>query len=222
VPTTDPTATTIAFIGTRHTFSPCMARTVSSEIDDAGVARFDSLAEFIAAPKAVRAATQIVFIDAKCASGLLELTADDLKGFGTAIRAIAYEDVSEIAPVFARLREESGIKGFLPMHVRLDVWLSIIRLLASGGGYVPDELIEHSTPPMTGPAVPEAGGVDRLTPRENEVLQLVAKGVQNKNIATTLALSEHTVKLHIHHIISKLGVRNRTEATAHYFERIKA
>ena len=108
------------------------------------------------------------------------------------------------------------------MHVRLDVWLSIIRLLVSGGGYVPDELIDHSTQPATEPAVPQAGGVDRLTPRENEVLQLVAQGIQNKNIATTLALSEHTVKLHIHHIISKLGVSNRTEAAAHFFERLRA
>jgi len=221
VGTKDPAATTIAFIGTRHTFSPCMARTVGSEIDDASVARFDSLAGFIAAPEDVRAATRIVFIDSKCAIDLLELSVDDLREFGTAIRAIAYEDVSEIAPVFARLREERGIKGFLPMHVRLDVWLSIIRLLASGGGYVPDELMDHSPQAATEPAGQQAGGVDRLTPRENEVLRLVAQGIQNKTIATTLALSEHTVKLHIHHIISKLGVRNRTEATAHFFERMR-
>lgn len=217
----DPAAATIAVIGAGHIFSPCMARTIMSEID-ARVVRFDSLAGFIGAPEAVRAATQLVLIDSKCAAGLLELTTDDQKELGSAVRAIAYEDATEIAPVFTRLREEIGIKGFLPMHVRLDVWLSIIRLLASGGGYVPDELIDHSTQPATEPAVPQAGGVDRLTPRENEVLQLVAQGIQNKNIATTLALSEHTVKLHIHHIISKLGVSNRTEAAAHFFERVRA
>ncbi|MDN3722302.1 helix-turn-helix transcriptional regulator [Roseibium salinum] len=47
--------------------------------------------------------------------------------------------------------------------------------------------------------------VDALTPRENEVLALIAQGLQNKNIAAALRLSEHTIKLHIHHIISKMG-----------------
>ena len=218
----DATATTFAIIGTHNTFSPCMARTVKSEIDDARVARFDSIEGFITAPAETRGAAQLVFIDSKLAAAMLEMSADDLEKFGTATRAVVYEDPSEIAPIFARLREQVGIRGFLPMHVRLDVWLSIIRLLASGGGYVPDELIGHAAPSPTEPVVLEAGGAGRLTPRENEVLHLVAQGVQNKNIATTLALSEHTVKLHVHHIISKLGVGNRTEATAHYFERMKA
>ena len=108
------------------------------------------------------------------------------------------------------------------MRVRLDIWLSIIRLLASGGSHVPDELVEHAAANGAAPTASEGASLDTLTPRENEVLQLVAQGIQNKNIATTLALSEHTVKLHIHHIISKLGVSNRTEAAAHFFERLRA
>uniref|UniRef100_UPI000ADF3935 response regulator transcription factor n=1 Tax=Aestuariivita boseongensis TaxID=1470562 RepID=UPI000ADF3935 len=54
--------------------------------------------------------------------------------------------------------------------------------------------------------------IDDLTRREAQVLRLVAKGKQNKIIAEELNLSEHTVKLHIHHVIAKLGVHNRTEA----------
>lgn len=217
-----PAAPTIAFIGTRHAFSPCMARTVSSEIADAGVAQFDNLEEFISAPAISRATVRLMFIDAKLAAGLLDLSAEDLSALGTAIRAVAYENASDVSPLLTRLREEQGIKGFLPMHVRLDVWLSIIRLLSSGGGYVPEELIDPSTPPASEPAPTHACALHRLTPRETEVLQLVARGVQNKTIATTLKLSQHTVKLHIHHIISKLGVRNRTEAAARFFERVKA
>jgi DNA-binding NarL/FixJ family response regulator len=48
------------------------------------------------------------------------------------------------------------------------------------------------------------------------VLPLVAQGKQNKVIAEELAMSEHTVKLHVHHIIGKLGVRNRTEVARYY------
>ena len=62
-----------------------------------------------------------------------------------------------------------------------------------------------------------ASGADAiLTPREMEVLKLAAIGLQNKNIAEKLELSEHTVKLHMHHVLSKLGVDNRTGATHWY------
>lgn len=212
----------IVFIGTRHAFSNCMARTVAREIEDADVARFEDLGEFLATSSEPSDAARLVFIDPKCAANLLRLTADQLARFGTATRAVAYEDPSEISPIFARLRTDAQITGFLPMRVRLDIWLSIIRLLASGGSHVPDELVEHAAANGAAPTASEGASLDTLTPRENEVLQLVAQGIQNKNIATTLALSEHTVKLHIHHIISKLGVSNRTEAAAHFFERLRA
>jgi DNA-binding NarL/FixJ family response regulator len=51
-----------------------------------------------------------------------------------------------------------------------------------------------------------------LTPREQEVLRLLAEGLPNKNIALQLGVSEHTVKFHINAIFSKLGVQSRTEA----------
>jgi DNA-binding NarL/FixJ family response regulator len=58
----------------------------------------------------------------------------------------------------------------------------------------------------------------QLTKRENEILGRIALGNQNKIIAAAFGLSEHTVKIHIHNIITKLGVHNRTEAVAIYFE----
>jgi DNA-binding NarL/FixJ family response regulator len=51
-----------------------------------------------------------------------------------------------------------------------------------------------------------------LTPRETEVLQLVAAGLPNKTIADRLRISEHTVKFHINAIMGKLGAQSRTEA----------
>jgi DNA-binding NarL/FixJ family response regulator len=58
----------------------------------------------------------------------------------------------------------------------------------------------------------EAGFVERLTPRQREVLGLVARGLRNKEIARELAISEATVKFHMIHIFEKLGVGGRTEA----------
>ena len=61
-----------------------------------------------------------------------------------------------------------------------------------------------------------------LTAREVEVLERVARGLQNKTIAEEFNLSENTIKIHLHNIISKLGAHNRTEAAAkfrHFQER---
>jgi DNA-binding NarL/FixJ family response regulator len=54
--------------------------------------------------------------------------------------------------------------------------------------------------------------VDRLTPREREVLVLIGRGVPNKLIARELSLSEKTVKTHVGHVLAKLGVTDRTQA----------
>ena len=56
--------------------------------------------------------------------------------------------------------------------------------------------------------------VEPLTPRENEVLQLLAEGRSNKSIAARLGISEHTAKFHVNAILGKLGAATRTEALA--------
>jgi two-component system, NarL family, response regulator YdfI len=67
--------------------------------------------------------------------------------------------------------------------------------------------------PATEPASsPLAELIEPLTPRESEVLQMLASGLANKEIATRLAISEHTVKFHVASILGKLGAASRTEA----------
>jgi len=57
-------------------------------------------------------------------------------------------------------------------------------------------------------------GLDLLTPREREILDLVARGSRNKTIASELSLSEHTVKVHVHNIMSKLNAANRAQVAS--------
>jgi DNA-binding NarL/FixJ family response regulator len=69
------------------------------------------------------------------------------------------------------------------------------------------------------PAAPPASQplaelTEPLTPRESEVLQMLASGLANKEIAARLAISEHTVKFHVASILGKLGAGSRTEAVS--------
>lgn len=128
-----------------------------------------------------------------------------------------------------------NIRGVLPMNLKLDVWLSVVRLVLRGGEYFPLSLFE---PIMAHGAVGTAAledtgkprsepdsfsdDFDELTDRELQILGMVARGLQNKLIAASLGLSEHTVKIHLHNIITKLGAHNRTEAAAIYHGRREA
>jgi DNA-binding NarL/FixJ family response regulator len=57
-----------------------------------------------------------------------------------------------------------------------------------------------------------------LTDRENEILNLIAEGLTNREIASKLSISESTVENHIHHIYGKLGISNRARAVAYFFQ----
>ena len=74
--------------------------------------------------------------------------------------------------------------------------------------------VAAGTMPAGGPAAPsgDPGGVDDLTPREAEVLKLIAAGQSNREIARTLYVSEATVKTHVNRIFAKTGSRDRVQA----------
>jgi two-component system, NarL family, nitrate/nitrite response regulator NarL len=65
-----------------------------------------------------------------------------------------------------------------------------------------------------GPAAPDEDPGDALTPREREVLELLAHGLSNRRIADALAISEHTAKFHVAAVCAKLGAASRTEAVS--------
>ena len=76
-----------------------------------------------------------------------------------------------------------------------------------------DVVVSERVIATAAPAAPPQEGV-ALTPRELDVLRLVAQGLGNKEIAAELVLSTHTVKYHLASVLAKLGVRSRTEAVS--------
>ena len=102
-----------------------------------------------------------------------------------------------------------GASGYIPKAASADVMISALRLILAGGVYLPPTLLDAPAAPAQ-PAHGQQSSV--LTPRQLEVLALLAEGRSNKAIATELGLSPGTVKVHMTRIFKSLGVSNRTEA----------
>ena len=98
-----------------------------------------------------------------------------------------------------------GLQGVIPMSGSPHVAAAALRLIIAGGSYFPAPL---PSPPK---AQPHSERPPHLTPRERAVIDLLTLGLPNKLIAYQLGLSLSTVKIHVHHIIDKLNVHNRTE-----------
>lgn len=99
---------------------------------------------------------------------------------------------------------QSGIGGYLLGNCGLDELRDAVRTVGRGAPYLCDVAAARVTKSLT--RTP-------LTPRETEILQLLARGMPNKVVAAALSISVGTVKSHTAAILDKLGARNRTEAT---------
>jgi DNA-binding NarL/FixJ family response regulator len=121
--------------------------------------------------------------------------------------------------VFDALR--AGASGFLLKDVTAERLFEAVRVVASGEALLAPSVTRrliaefsrsgHSAP---GPASALTG----LTPRETEVLRLVAEGLSNQEIAGRLIVTEETVKTHVSRVLSKLGLRDRTQAVVAAYE----
>lgn len=110
---------------------------------------------------------------------------------------------------------EAGASGFVLKDVRPELLVAGLRAVHAGEALlaptVTQRLIDaflDRRPPLSLPPP----GLSRLTAREREVLQLVSTGLSNSEIATTLFVSETTVKTHVSRVLTKLGLRDRVQA----------
>jgi two-component system NarL family response regulator len=96
-----------------------------------------------------------------------------------------------------------GAGAFLAKGVERGELVRAVRAVARG---------EILVPPAAAAALEQRAGRAALTPREHEVLEQVARGLSNKEIATRLGIAEVTVKIHVSHVLEKLGALDRTQA----------
>ena len=104
--------------------------------------------------------------------------------------------------------------GLLPEDCSAEELLAAVRALHQGLVVAPADMLSELTDQPLLEGLPQAASAaeEVLTDREAEVLQLLAQGLANKQIAASLSISTHTVKFHVSSIYNKLGASNRTEA----------
>jgi DNA-binding NarL/FixJ family response regulator len=120
--------------------------------------------------------------------------------------------VSSVEPT-AETRElmRAGARGYVHKRATGDELVSVLRFVVDGGTQIPSALLN----------APESKGEILLTPRQREVLTLLAKGSSNREIAQELKISEATVRVHVSSVMRVLDVENRTQAaTTPYARRL--
>jgi DNA-binding NarL/FixJ family response regulator len=106
---------------------------------------------------------------------------------------------------------EAGAAGYLLKGAPRAEVFAAVRTVAAGGSLLTPVAASAVLRRVRGEA-PPAPAVPALTPRERSVLEQLARGLGNKQIAATLGISERTVKFHVSAVFAKLGAGNRTEA----------
>ena len=127
------------------------------------------------------------------------------------LRAIVLTTYDDDEAIYEAIR--AGARGYLLKDVRPKDLVRAIRRVHAGGSLLQPVVVERLLDRL-GPedADDDAQPVESLTPRELEVLQIMARGARNRDIAQELVISERTVKIHVANIIAKLAVTNRTAA----------
>jgi NarL family two-component system response regulator YdfI len=183
----------------------------SPEIEIVGRAvDFDSAAGLLSEPDAE---PDVIIVDASRESGAnaANLSAGSSE-IGADIPIVVLENSENAAAGPDLLRQ--GARAILPAGISPAELIAALRAVTSG------LIVLH---PSTVAAIPHAAGntsrsteewIESLTKREREVLQMLAAGLGNKEIAVKLNISEHTAKFHVGSILGKLGVSTRAEAVA--------
>jgi DNA-binding NarL/FixJ family response regulator len=166
--------------------------------------------------EAARTEPDVVVMDIRM-PGMDGLTATRRLAGGPRVLVLTTFDADEY--VYEALR--AGASGFLLKGARPAELAEAVRVVAAGDALlapsVTRRLIEHVVENGLAPPAPPRG-TPALTPREREVLVLLARGLSNAEIADQLVLADQTVKTHVSHVLTKLGLRDRAQAVVHAYE----
>lgn len=149
----------------------------------------------------------VILLDLAMPEGDGVATLQQLREGGSAARVIVFTAFDTDERILGAIR--AGAQGYLLKGTPREEIFRAIRTAWSGGSLltpvVASRLLQHVS-------APEAPPLPALTRRERDVLPLLARGLQNKEIAAHLGIRERTAKFHVASVLRKLGAANRTEA----------
>jgi DNA-binding NarL/FixJ family response regulator len=149
----------------------------------------------------------------------------EIKSAYPAVKIIMVTVSDDVSHLFEALKK--GAQGYLLKNLNPSAWRDYLRAVAFDETPLNPELAMSilrefadrkvgATPALPAKERPQDGS--GLTPRERDILQEVARGQKNREVALTLGLSEHTVKNHLKNILQKLHLDNRVQLTRYAFE----
>jgi DNA-binding NarL/FixJ family response regulator len=164
---------------------------------------------------------QVVLLDLGLRNGDSLRVAEKVRNELPAARII----VMDLLPVHEDIMEfvHAGVFGFIMKDATLEDLVGTIRSVADGAHVLPPEMTSSLFSQIARDAVaqgrPEAIEAVRMTPRERQVINLIAEGLGNKQIAARLHIATHTVKSHVRNIMDKLTLHTRLQIAAYSHQR---
>lgn len=150
-------------------------------------------------------------VGARDSSTLLQVSVDIHPNTKVVVYGLSIDREPEIVRA-----AEAGVAGLHLQSESFDHLLQLVRTAGSGPARCSPEIsaiLMRRVYALATQPNPDAR-IDSLTARENEILELLGYGLTNQQIATRLSVTLHTVKNHVHNVLTKLGVGSRTEAVA--------
>ncbi len=152
--------------------------------------------------------TDVVILDIDLAGINATETITKIKTIAPNIKIITTstsEDTRNIKKVLSL-----GVKGYIPKRSDSNILSGALKLILDGGTYIPPAMLNHGIDYSSFNS--QSSLKKNLTNRQSQVLDLIAQGKSNKQIAYDMGVSEATVKLHINALLRSLKVNNRTQA----------
>lgn len=151
---------------------------------------------------------------------LMDLAMPEMDGITATVAIKAERRETEVVALTSFMDEDhvigalkAGAIGYLLKDAEPDDVIRAIRSAHRGEAHLDPRAAKRLVQEMTAPRAPERDAA--LTPREHEVLILIARGIGNKEIARELSLSDSTVRIYVSAILNKLGLVSRTQAAVY-------
>jgi len=172
-----------------------------------------------AVERARRLAPEVVLMDVRMPDLDGIAATRELARAAPAVRVLVLTTFEQDDYIFGALR--AGASGFLLKRTRPEELLAAVHTVAAGEALlspsvtrrVIDRMAQQPTPDLA-----DQARLDALTPREREVLERIARGLSNREIAAALAVEESTIRTHVKRILMKLDLRDRVQAVIFAYE----